>query len=263
LRNLVQGNSAADAGGGIRISHVASVLTDNRVIGNVAVGHGGGMDLDNDSSVVTGGVVQGNQAGARGGGIHVDLWPWAGGKLEAIDIRDNVAHLGGGVCLHGNLQPVTMVGLVLTGNTSDRGGAVAIQSTTFSFDRALIAGNTARHEGGAISVEMGDGQVSRATVHGNAAPAGGAGLWIDSSSLAVSRSIFAGHATTAVVVAQGTAPSWSDNDTFPATFSGMAVPASGSSGNLSVDPQFVNATAGDFHLLATSPCPNMGFYAAP
>ena len=238
------------------------MLTDNQVIGNDAVGHGGGMDLDNDSSVVTGGVVQGNHAGARGGGIHVDLWPWAGGKLQAIDIRDNVAHLGGGVCLHGNLQPVTMVGLILTGNTGDRGGAIAIQSTTFSFDRALITGNSGLHEGGAISVEMGDGQIDRATVHGNSAPGGGAGLWIDSSSLAVSRSIFAGHATTAVVV-QGPAPSWSDNDTFPATFSGMPVPAPGSNGNLSVDPQFVNVTAGDFHLMTTSPCTNMGSYAAP
>ena len=74
------------------------------------------------------------------------LWPWAGGKLEAIEIRDNVAHLGGGISLDGNLQPVTMVGLIITGNTSDRGGAVAVQDTTFSFDRALIAGNTAFHE---------------------------------------------------------------------------------------------------------------------
>ena len=110
---------------------------------------------------------------------------------------------------------------------------------------------------------MGNGQISRATVHGNSAPGGGAGLWIDSSSLAVSRSIFTGHATTAVVVAQGMAPSWSDNDTFPATFSGMDVPAPGTSGNLSVDPQFVNLTAGDFHLMVTSPCTGMGFYAAP
>jgi len=155
------------------------------------------------------------------------------------------------------------VGLTLTGNTSDRGGAVAVQSTTFSFDRALIAGNTALHEGGAVSVEMSSGQISRATVYGNSAPAGGAGLWIDSSSLAVSRSIFAGHATTAVVVAQGPAPSWSDNDTFPATFSGMDPPAPGSSGNLSVDPQFMNPTLGDFQLMATSPCTGMGFYAAP
>jgi hypothetical protein len=79
----------------------------------------------------------------------------------------------------------------------------------------------------------------------------------------VSRSIFTGHATTAVAVVQGMPPTWSDNDTFPATFSGMDAPAPGASGNLSVDPQFVNVTAGDFHLMASSPCPDMGFYAAP
>ena len=43
----------------------------------------------------------------------------------------------------------------------------------------------------------------------------------------------------------------------------MDVPAPGTSGNLSVDPQFVNPTAGDFHLMVTSPCTGMGFYAAP
>jgi hypothetical protein len=32
---------------------------------------------------------------------------------------------------------------------------------------------------------------------------------------------------------------------------------------LSVDPQFVNPTVGDFRLMAGSPCTGMGFYAAP
>jgi hypothetical protein len=47
------------------------------------------------------------------------------------------------------------------------------------------------------------------------------------------------------------------NDTFPAEFSGMADPT-GMAGNISLDPLFVSAATGDFHLTTTSPARDAG-----
>jgi hypothetical protein len=92
-----------------------------------------------------------------------------------------------------------------------------------------------------------------AVVQGNHA-AVGPGLWVSTPGLTVDSSIFSDNG---VAVIDGNAPTWRYTDTVPATFAGMANPTGGT-GNLSVAPQFTDAAAGDFRLLAASQCVDAG-----
>jgi hypothetical protein len=65
---------------------------------------------------------------------------------------------------------------------------------------------------------------------------------------------------------QQQSPAFTNNDAFSPNGTGLAGTCSGQSGqngNISADPQFVNASAGDFHLQSTSPAVDAGSNSAP
>jgi hypothetical protein len=271
-RNVIASNHAVDGdGGGFKSSHVAGLYLDNQITNNRALGAGGGMELDNDSSVVRGGVISGNRA-SIGGGVHVMLWPWNGGLIEDVRIVDNRAWRGGAMYLENNFQPVTVRRVTLTGNHAHQGAGIYTRGTRLQLSNALIANNSASDVGGAFYVDPSASypwtrecpcppvdpaaDVAFSVVHGNTADAG-AGAWIGAPNLTFRNSIFTGHTASAVEVAIGANPSWSYNDTFPATFGGMPDPT-GSNGNLATDPAYVAAANMDFHLAAGSVCINAG-----
>src|SRR5204863_6953161 len=128
-RNLIEENTAADGGGGLRISHRPCEVLDNVIRNNVAGNTGGGMDLDNDSSHVRGGEISGNTAASSGGGIFAWLGPWDGYRFEDIVISDNRAWRGGGLFIDDNFKPITMRGLRVLRNIAGLGGGLHIRAT--------------------------------------------------------------------------------------------------------------------------------------
>jgi hypothetical protein len=268
-RTAIVDNRAGGDGGGAKISHLPCELVDNEIRGNHAEGAGGGLELDNDSSVVRGGRIAENQAG-RGGGVHVQLWPWHGGVVEDVEVRGNRAWRGGGLHVEDSYEPVVVRRLRVEDNLADQGGGLYARGAPLLVANTLVAGNQAYDEGAGLFLRRGEmptrepGEVAAEpalalaflVLHGNAGEIGDA-LWTDARGVSIESSILTGHAGTAVVVAPGATPSWRYNDTYPATFEGMATPT-GSDGNLATEPAFTDPDLGDFHLRAASACIDAG-----
>lgn len=287
--NIIEMNTAGDAGGGIRVSHVPSVFMDNIVRDNVAMGTGGGMDMDNDSSTVIGGVISGNEA-SSGGGIYHWLGPWNGAVLTNIRISDNHAWRGGGIFLDDNFKPVRMSGLIFERNDAGRGGGLHVRATDFTLTNSLFVGNDAPL-GGAIYHGANSpwwdpctqlmpcpplnpvARIEFTVFHNNEADVGSA-IWVDAPQLTVRNSILADNVGPSTVALRQPTPSpatsttpemprpyptvsWSYNDTTPAAFDGMSDPT-GSNGNISASPGFVDAAGGDYHLAPGSVCIDAG-----
>jgi hypothetical protein len=291
-RNMISNNRADDGdGGGYKCSHVASTFIDNMLIDNWALGAGGGAEQDNDSSIVRGGVVSGNHA-SIGGGFHVMLWPWNGGVIENVRILNNEAWRGGGIYFENTYQIATARGLIISGNDAHYGGGVYTRGTLLRMSNSAIYNNQSS-QGGGFFVHSSYAypwthecpcppidpvaDVSFVVVANNTASEIGSVAWVNAPNITFRNSIFSGHTGTAVFVGTFTRtpdpmappgtpppteeqcppPGWRYNDTIPATFSGMGDPT-GSNGNISVAPNFVNAAEGNFHLNAGSACINAG-----
>ncbi len=270
-RNVISENHAVDGdGGAFKCSHVAGTFIDNQITNNIALGAGGGIEFDNDSSTMRGGVVSGNRS-SIGGGIHVMLWPWNGGLIEGVQITGNRAWRGGGMYIENNFRPVTIRNVRIENNTAHQGAGVYVRGTPLVMSNSLLTGNASTDAGAAFYVDPSasypwtqmcpcppidpPAKVEFITAHANRAEDGGAAFWIGAPNFTVESSIFSGHTGTAVIVAPAVQPSWSYNDTFPATFAGMNAPT-GVAGNISSDPTFMGVT--DFHLHPSSACRDAG-----
>jgi len=256
-------------GGAFKSSHLPTVFTDCQLLDNQAYGAGGGAEFDNDSSLWRGGVISGNRA-SIGGGVHAMRWPWNDGLIEGVRITDNTAWRGGGVYLEDHFQLVTMRGVLVDDNHANQAAGIYVRGTPLRLSGSVISRNRADDVGGGVFTAPSSdypwsepcpcppvdpaAKISFVVVDGNTADAGAA-VWNKAPNVTFESSIFAGHTGNAVTVPlTGAAPTWRYNDTFPATFAGMAEPTG--DGNLSTDPAFV--AAGDFHLAPTSICRNAG-----
>lgn len=296
--NLIEGNYSGDGGGGIRISHVASVFRDNIIRNNEAYGWGGGIDMDNDSSQVIGGVIEGNSAGRGGGihgwlfpwfggAIQnvrfVGNTAWRGGglylehnftpvELSGLTFENNTADHGAGLYLR--TTDFTLTHSVFTGNVSgSTGGAMVIGGPGESYSKV--------QDYCPCPAVDATGAINFVVAYQNQASDGGSAVWIHSPNLTIENSIlFQNDGTQAIVdltepppqepgqpgpngeapippPSSPTLPVWQYNATSPATFAGMADPT-GTSGNISTNPQFTAPTSGDFHLSPGSACIDAG-----
>jgi hypothetical protein len=242
---------------------VAATFIDNVIRGNRA-GTGGGVMMDNDASTFIGGEVSGNTA-SGGGAFYIDLAPWTGAHLRGVHIANNHAWIGGGLMITGNFRPIELTDLTIVDNDATNiGGAILARGSEYHLVHSLVARNRGL-QGGAIYHGLAApytdpcpcpmtttiGTVEFSVLVDNGATHGvGSAIYAETDGLTVENSIVVGHADTAVVA---TAPIvWRYTDTLPATFSGMS-PPSAADGNLFVDPQFVDAAAGNYHLAPGSP----------
>jgi hypothetical protein len=174
--------------------------------------------------------------------------------IEDVQIVDNIATgAGGGLFVDDNFDPIAMKHLVVRGNRAARGAGLYLRATRLTLHNSVFQGNLATAEGGAIHVASSSSPTSAnldfLVLHGNGASTGAA-LWSASSGVSLESSIVAQHGGTAVRVS--VAPTWRYNDAIPRSFSGMSDPT-GSSGNISADPRFVDPAGGNFALGAGSP----------
>lgn len=219
----VQGTGA----GPVVVADGASAATIDgfTITGGVANEGGGVRAVSAGNLTITNNRIVGNQA-TDGGGIychHVRLtMDWSPYTIEGNVIADNTAVAGGGIYCEG--RDFFVCNNLITGNTAWSGGGIACYGARVYIRNGTLASNGPLDgQGVAVYFEpKGDILVP-------IGPAANCVIWNDGDDL------------------YGYAAIYSDvEDGDPGT------------GNISVDPQFVDAASGDYRLKASSPCIDTG-----
>jgi hypothetical protein len=251
--NVITANQGC-GGIGIGIQGGSPTIKNNTISNNKQTtcsgGHGGGIEVLGGSPQILNNVITGNQitSGGNGGGIGIN---GGAGTIAGNIIRGNSAfNDGGGISLINN-SPVNIIENLITGNTS-------------------VSGNGGGLYLGVPSGARGPFVVSN-TVAGNAAAFGSA-AFVDGfpATTKIIDNIFVGSPGAVALECSGlrssTPPLLSFNDAFSVGgtgYDGTCAALAGTAGNISLDPQFVNAANNDFRLQAASPAIDAGNNSDP
>ena len=260
--NVITGNHGI-CGIGIGIKGGSAVIRANTITGNTQAGGdggcgGGGIEVEGDFShpvatpLITGNTITNNSllGGGFGGGIEVSFN--ASPTIQNNFISGNaVFNSGGGIHIQNeSVTPVVIAQNIIVNNSVGGGGSGGGVYASSSDAKIILTGNT---------------------IVGNTAFDGSSGVFADPfSPITISNNIVvAATGQTGIVCDQfrSTFPTFSHNDvTSPGggqSYSSNCTAAAQGNGNISLDPQFVNAAGGDYHLQATSPAIDAGDNGAP
>jgi len=180
----------------------------------------------------------------------------------------NNTTIGGGGVYNWGGTPMVSECLFQDNRVSHRGGAIFDKSLG-TIINCIMWNNRSMTYGGAVHIDpSADGAESGATfvncvMYGNSAYQGG-GLFSDNASAMLVNCILWGNTGFDEEVPPEIHNStWVFNRKTVATYCDIAGEAYPGTGNLSVDPEFVNAPGGDFHLQGGSPCIDHGTNSAP
>lgn len=220
------GTSVSGGGGGIFIAG-GTVVVDNSSFDGCSAGSGAGIQTSSGvltlirSSFTNGGAVS-------GGGVQL-----SGGTatLDSISFDGNTATQGGALALSGG--SATIKNTLMTNNTAANGGAI-YAGATLAVDNATFASNSATDSGGALYISAGNTTVENSILWSNTGTAPAATLVSGSLSFAYS-----------AVQGSGGSGSW-------------AGPGTDLGGNISADPQFIDAANGNYELTPVGPAVDAG-----
>ena len=264
--NTFRRNVSGGDGGGMKASHAAPEIVGCVFEDNVSDGAGGGLEIDDNNAVVQDSTFLRNQA-ARGGGMHA-LEPYFDMVSTGLVFIENVAsECGGGVALEimsGSIDPPYTLEIRQTlfqANEAARGGAACTRDDSLVLRNVVIVDNVASDAGGGVYIQSAGGSLVQSVVNGNEAPTGAGVLFSNPRAFAISGSIVSDNVGGAGIKYTGTTgvnPTIAWSDIWGGTgFDGLR-DVTGLDGNQSIDPEFLDAGAGDFHLSATSPLIDAG-----
>jgi uncharacterized repeat protein (TIGR01451 family) len=240
--NTILSNTAAVAAGGLQINSLATLIENNTIAYNQALspsaGRGGGLRVSTDNAgvIITHNDMYSNVAG-WGGGSAIDLA--APGVVDGNYLHDNQnGQWGAALVLTGTALPMTATNNVIVNNlgtgleAGDFGPTLAIVNNTISGNRAISgSGGT----GILVTFDLTPSLPITATIVNNILLNGaGCGLDINNPPAVISH----------------------HNDVLnnATNYCGAAA----NTGDLSVNPLFVNPSAGDYHLSVASPLIDAG-----
>jgi len=257
---------------GIITAYGAPLIEGNRIVDNLSCGGGSGIEAAFSGVTIRNNLIARNHqggcsGGTGGGGIMVR----GDGPvtIEGNTIEDNANVSGGGISLFGGGATVT--GNVIRRNHADTqgGGIGVVNSTNTTITNNLIVDNTAA-QGGGLSASVPSGSISFRvldnTLVDNQAQEAAAIYSVGfNSGSRYANNIVVGPASQPTfecsTLYDPTPPLLESNDVYGGSGPGYS-PGCGSpdglDGNLSLDPKFVDAAAGDFHLRADSPLIDAG-----
>jgi hypothetical protein len=193
----------------------------------------------------------------RGGGLHI-----GSGSQVQFDGQDNLiaynrASFGGGIATVGD---VTVLGATVLSNTAeqDGGGVQFDPGSGGAIANCIIAGNGAMYGGDGLLANRAQIEVANNTFVSNV---GGAGVGVErsrfgSEAVTLTNNIIVGHATAILNRNSGSPPVLVTNDLWDNGRNYQDV-VTGTT-DLFLDPAFVNAGGGDYHLSGQSPLINAG-----
>ena len=211
-----------DQGGGGAYCAFSGILSNCTLVGNSAYWGGGA-----DHSTLSHCTLSGNSAsGGNGGGAFY-------GALDHCTLSGNSTSGYGGGSYRGGLSHC-----VLSGNSAAKNGGGIFQGT---LNNCTLSGNSAAVGGGVY-----DGTLVNCTLSGNSASESGGGA--------------SGGVLNNCIAYFNTAASGA-NHSNTVFYYGCTVPVPGGPGNITDEPQFVDAAAGNYRLRAGSPCMDRGHNA--
>lgn len=253
-------NTSDNAGGGVQVevrdnfSACTLVFNRNRVHDNLAIGVNGG----------SGGCAIGGGACATdgGGGMHlfsrtaVASTGMIALTMSDCEFRDNVTvQSGGGLALEGTTSAV-ISNCLFEDNAAalGRGGALYAKDSDLVLQGCYLVGNSAGNSGGGLHLSATTpmlATIASSTIADDQAMLGG-GICGDGALLTI-------DLANSIIHGNGVIDLHSVNATINAIHCdiGLSVPVSGT-GNLSVDPRFVDRRGGDYHLARNSPLVDAG-----
>jgi hypothetical protein len=277
---LQRGNASGiygDYGGGVRIKGSSPTVQGNIITNNTACGSGGGIEAEFSSARIEGNLITNNRqslpcsGGPGGGGISV----LGAGQTQIIDniIEGNsFGGFGGGITLFGG-TPTVRGNVIKANSVVNHGGGIDVGNSDALIVQNLITGNQAE-QGGGIYWGVGDGERGPLLVNNTIADNLGQGSGIFAQGFDAQAQLF----NNVVVGASGqsaiycdpsfdpTPPVFRFNNVFTAdasAYGGTCGNPTGTNGNLSVDPLFVDPAGNDYHLGTGSPSIDAGDNTSP
>ena len=267
------------SGGGIYISSASPTITGNLITANHAA-VGCGIYVDSGSPLIQNNTITGNDqtgagdGGQGGGGILV--YGSSGSPTNPQIIGNTITNNsvavggdGGGISVGYYSSPLIQGNLIQGNQACGSGGGVALESlNTLILVDNLIVNNTALAcgSGGGLYVLPGDlTQIINNTIAANSAYDNTSAVYVTDygQRTTFTNNIFVAAAGQNAVTCSSlyrSSPALSYNDAFAASGSAWAgiCDITSNPGNVSVDPLFMSAANGDFHLQAASPAIDAG-----
>jgi len=227
----------------------STAIISGFTITNGYASFGAGINLNNSNPILRDLIVMGNTAYADGGGINCY---GASPLIENVIIMENSSNSnGGGFCSWTDSNPI-LSNVVIKYNNAEYGGGVSCNNSFPVFQKVEISNNDATGRGGGL-VAWGEcyPSLTNVTITNNISDDEGGGLYIHANSESILKNS---------ILYSNSAP---DGDQI---FIGGMIDVSYSDiqggwegeGNIDIDPMFVDAANGDYHLLDWSPCIGAG-----
>jgi hypothetical protein len=264
-------NSSYVDGGGMYNTNSHPTMTDITFLGNNADEDGGGMINDASSPLLTEVTFRLNYTGKSGGGManrsdsnptlrHVtflnnNAYVEGGGMSNEgssdPDIKDvsfslNEAYYYGGGLYNYESNPL-LVNVIFSGNTAGSGGGMYNSMCSPILINGAFSNNNTSDEGGGIYNIASDATMINVTLSGNTASDGG-GMYNSYGSPTLTNAILWGNTPNQITL---------DSSFLDVSYSDIQGGWTGT-GNINLNPQFVNSAGGDLRLQLTSPAIDAG-----
>lgn len=260
-------------GGGVSIYNSSPTIQANIITNNRACDSGAGIDADWSWALIEGNIITDNtQFGCSGGvgGGGVSLGDYSEAKvIDNVITGNSWSASGGGIALFAAGRP-TITGNVIRGNSagSSGGGINIVNESDAVIIQNTIVGNRAG-QGGGVFWSVPYGSHGPFLVNNTIADNQGQGSGIfaggfDAQTFLLNNIVVGASGQPAIYCGEYYDPSPPDltmNNVFspgaPA-YAGTCGDLTGTNGNISADPLFVDPTTNDYHLGAGSPSIDAG-----